>query len=532
MCTILLIDDEPYIRKGLKSMIENSEVEATKIYEASNGEEGIKIISEHTPDIIMTDIRMPDIDGLELIQWIHTNYELPPIIIVISGYDEFNYAQKAMHYGVQEYLLKPVRKEELIRVLNHFIQQLRNEEQEYQSAHLHYVQSKEGIQILQEKYLNLLLTSYDKTHQKRIIDELNRLEIYFKEGAFNLIVADYRGLDESITNTERFIIQNKVEEVFQNIGMEHHIFCDAQKRIIILLWANTPILQEIQMKKIYENIKFNLKKNLNLDMFWGVCSNVGELSNINEAYKIALRSAMFKLFNPVEGIAFNKKLMTKRNIYTYFSGYSAKISSEVELGRKHRIIMLLTECFENLGSKQLSADEYEDFYHYFNNDVYNYFVKKGINIDDIFDEGEVFFKDPSKFWGIEEMKKYIQNYLFTISNIVTAYKQYSPNTKLVNQIIKYLNENYSDNINLNTVADHFKKNNSYLSVLFKKETGIKFVDFLANIRIEQAKKLLLNLDNKVSDIAAQVGYVNPKYFNVVFKKLVGMSPRQFRNRSI
>lgn len=534
MYKILLIDDEPHIRKGLKVIIERGNVEYSKIYEASDGKEGINIINENSPDIIITDIKMPFVDGLELIKWVHNNLKRQPVIIVISGYDDFNYARKAMHYGVQEYLLKPVSREELIRVINNFIHQIKNNEQKYKSAHLQYVQSKEGVQALKEKYLNILITSCNDDMKKGIIDELNRVGVDFRKDLFNLIVVDYRMSNgrtrDTVNNVKRFAINNIVEEVFRNGSMDYFVFYDSQKRMVILLWANVPLLQEIQIKKAYHNIKLNLKKDLNMEVFWGVCSDIEDFLKINDAYEIALNSVMNKIFLPSESIVFNKKPVEDHNIYFYFNSYFSKISSEVELGRKRNIVNLLDDCFKNLKNKNLSANKYENFYNYFNNDIYNHFVKKGINIDAIFRDGETFFRNFDLFWSLDEIKIYMRVYLFNISNIITAYKKSSVDIKLIDQVIQYLNENYNDNINLNTVSDYFEKNNSYLSVLFKKATGEKFIDFLTNIRIEKAKKLLLDLDNKVSDIANQVGYTNPKHFNVVFKKVVGMTPRQFRNK--
>lgn len=191
MFKVLLADDEDAIRMGLKTIISRMGFEFSEIVEASNGREAIHILESFEADIIITDIRMPHVDGLELIEWVTANKKVMPAFIILSGYDDFSYAKKAIQYGVKEYLLKPVSKEEIARVLGNITQQLLGEKQRNEAALLRNIQSREGLELLKEKHLNALIRlRLPDQDEETALKQLSRLGVDFKYHLFRVLVIE------------------------------------------------------------------------------------------------------------------------------------------------------------------------------------------------------------------------------------------------------------------------------------------------------------------------------------------------------
>jgi two-component system response regulator YesN len=532
MYKLLLIDDEDVIRNGLRVIIERG-VKNLQISEASNGREGMERINEHEPDIVITDIRMPHIDGLELIEWVTQNKQKRPAFIIISGFDDFNYAKKAIQYGVKDYLLKPVVKEELIQLLNSITQELDDNIQRHEAELIKAVQGKVGMEVLKERYLNLLIKSayFD---QDAVVKQLLTVGIQFDFELFKIIVVEYKDAKgEPVFNElDRFAIKDAMDAAISNITKGFWSFYDPAMRMIILLSNRDSFLLEAPVKKICEQINRCLVDQLKVSTFFGVGGGVARLSDIWRSYNEALNAVMFKIIHEPGGIVFSKDIADQGANFLSFQEDYHRVTAEIELCMKTNISYLIEEYFHRLEARKTSVSGLMFFYNDFNKYIYDYFCDKGIDFSMVFESGETYFKEFDFFWEVDHLKTYIKEYLTKICDIISAYKNGSPDRKIIEQVIRFMRENYAADINLNIVANHFGKNNSYLSVLFKKETGKNFIDFLTQIRVERAKELLSKSSLKVNDIALKVGYPNPKHFYLVFKKMVGITPMQYRDESM
>lgn len=533
MYKLLLIDDEDVIRNGLRVIIERGGIKDLEILEASNGKEGIEQINEYEPDIVITDIRMPHVDGLELIEWVTQNKQKRPAFIIISGFDDFSYAKRAIQHGVKEYLLKPVVKEELLQLLNSITRELDDNIQRHEAELIKTVQGKVGMEVLKERYLNLLIKStyFD---EGTVLRQLLTVGIKFDFDLFKIIVVEYRDQNgEAVFNElDRFALKDVMDNAISDITKEFWSFYDPTMRIVVLLSNKDSFLLEASVKKICEQINRCLMNHLKVNTFFGVGSGVTMLSDVWKSYNEALNAASYKIIREAGGIMFSKDISAEETNYPPFMVDFVKITGEVELCMKNNISYLIDEYFRKSEVYKMPVLRLLVFYNDFNKYVHDYFSNKGVDFSLIFDSGETYFKEFDYFWTIDQLKAYLNEYLVKICDIITTYKSASPDRKIIEQVIRYMHENYANDINLNIIANHFGKNNSYLSVLFKKETGTNFIDFLTLIRIEKAKELLSKSGLKVQDIAVKVGYPNPKHFYMVFKKIVGITPMQYRDESL
>lgn len=533
MYKILVIDDEETIRRGLKVMIERARIKYAEILEAADGRTGFEMIGKYRPDIVITDIRMPYVDGLELIDKVHKNYSKRPIFIIISGYDDFNYAKRAIKYGVKEYLLKPIVKEDFIQLMNNITQELDDNVERHAAELVKNIQSKLGVELLQEKYFNSLITG-TYYEENTVLKQLLQLGVDFSSDQFKVLVMEYRPRDpetgKKFDEMDRFALKEAADEGIAGVLKQVWTFYDADLRFVILFCNPENFFFEANLKKICEQLTRTFNKHLPVHTFFGVGASVSSLANIQKSYHDALYWTLFKIFREPESIVFGKDPAAEEKYLPNPLNF-LKLTSEIELGMKRTVALLIDEHFQLFEYHKRPLARLIGFYDEFNRYMYHYFTEKGIDFSIVFEPGEEDFHELDSFWSLEELKDYLKGYLGKIADIIYTYKSSGPDRKIIEHVIRYMRENYDKDINLNIIAAHFGKNNSYLSVLFKKETGQNFVDYLTMIRMEKAKELLNQNKLKIQDIAAKVGYPNAKHFCMVFKKIVGVSPTQYRENA-
>ncbi len=527
---MLIIDDEEIIRRGLEAIIKRSEVKCSKIYTAADGWEGLELIIKYQPDIVITDIKMPHLDGLELIARVQKISLKRPVFIIISGYDDFNYAKQAIKYGVKEYLLKPIDKEEMIQLLHNISLELDDNIQRHEAELVKNMQSKVGMELLKEKYFNQLIQG-DIYDEKTFRKQLSSLGVVFNSNLFRILVIEYciqnQESPKVLDEMDRFALKDAVDDGISVITKEFWSFYDTSLRLVILLCNADNFLIENHIKKIYEQINKYLSVYIKVDTFLGVGNGVTGLDSIQHSYEEALNMALYKVIRQPGEILFSKGMDDINENPNYHNNFT-RLASEVELCMKNNVAKLLDEFFHQMQFDQGSISKLSTFYNEFNQYMYDYFTEKGIDFTVVFEPGTDDFRELDSFWDLEQIKEYLNGYLLKICNIISAYRATSPDRKIIEQVIRYIRDNYDKDINLNIVANLFHKNNSYLSVLFKKETGQNFIDYLTMIRIEKAKELLAQNRLKIVDVSNKVGYPNAKHFCMVFKKVVGLSPTQYR----
>lgn len=480
MHTLLIVEDEKMIRQGIKSMIQRSGVPVDNILECNNGETALEILKTQQVDVMFTDIRMPKMDGIALVKAMQ---ELPhaPLTVAVSGYDDFSYAVEMMRMGVREYILKPVDREKIREILEKLNAEiLKGQESAKQDRDL-------GCQQLKYAILNKNMTKAEKELLVKLYDNT------FVTEKYQIVCTNDSGASKSDSGGDTpYVYLNSVD------GNE----------LYILDTEYLPVLLRDEMVSRYV----------------GVSSTHCGLDTLKEAYDEAFqaRKESFYLGRPVS--KYNEMIIRKATTLHLEEGVINQIVQQLGTDKYEDAIRQLKRIFKNAslggytpaemeGSMQVLLDgvltTYANVLKTEKEDVKNYYTIYGYNCLEEYES---------------EVLGWLTNFCDTLNSRFDDYK----NKQKIQQAIEYIKENYDKDLNMAVVSNHISMNYSLFSYVFKQYTGNNFVNYLKEIRIEAAKRLLEETDMKVIDISSQVGYENEKHFMKTFKATCGVSPTEYR----
>lgn len=485
---VYLLDDEPYILEGLKYIVPWQEYGFKIVGSSSNGKDGFDNIITQNIDLIITDIMMPNMTGLELISKLkkekyNTNF------LVLSAFQEFKYVKEAINMGAENYLLKPIDTEELSNNLKSIYQKIKKKEE----------------QIIDKNIVknNLLLKLITENYDENVINELNRLNIKFNDYRYciiNIEVNDESYNIEDITFKNKSILHVKNKSNIYLIIDEHNL--------------DDTIMELIELKNYMINKSGPI-------LYISIGSLVNNIREINNSFKASMEVNEYKIIHPNK--SWIKIYKEKIDINNYdnieFEELKSILVNKEFIKTEEYINAIFTKlrCDEKLTPKQIKMKSIEIFL-----SVYNYFNESKV-IKDLHKYFDYIINNNNTLDDIQiqliNMIRYIQ------SKLEQAEDSMSP---VIIKLLDYIEENYKYDLNLKEISDKLNINSIYLGQLFQREIGILFSDYLNNFRINKAKKLLLDTNLKASEIGMLVGYRNKNYFYRKFKSIAGLTPSEWK----
>ncbi|MFD0958252.1 response regulator transcription factor [Paenibacillus chungangensis] len=521
---ILVVDDEKLIRDGIAFMLKHKFYHYENVYEFRNGEEALSWLEEEKADLIITDVRMPYVDGIELIRRVK---KMQPSVhfIIISGYAEFHYAEQALNMGVSGYLLKPIQdqafKETMDKVLTE-IEEIRNKDQlqtEYERL------SKKMDDSSLEQKLHLFF----KTGQEGAVDEIASflppdhsyvLAIVHIDGAsFYQSTFQYSDLD-----LIKFSLNNLLQEYSDKTPLKAVLcnhFTDRNQQFVLL--SNE---DEQQLRKQYAAILMqwhvNLSEYLNLSVTIGVSRvHMGLHTNLYREAHDAYHQRFIQGSNRVLHYVLQQKNWKLPRAQLQL------LQKYMERQDLHAVGLILDELFANETYTHSSVNYIYALWL----EIWNLIILLAhrLNVEQDTEWETVFINESTlnRFTTLQDMKKYIYSF---ISNLFCDdYNQKPDAIHTVLRVKQYIDNHYEQELSLNELAMQFAMVPSYFSTMFKKVCGQSFKKYVTDLRIAAAKQLLLESDSIVDDIAQAVGYADVQYFYRVFKQQTGMTPLQYRH---
>ena len=535
---VFLVEDEMVIRRGIKNSIDWEKEGYIFCGEASDGELAYPMIIKEKPDILITDIRMPFMDGLELCKLVKK--ELPNIkILILSGYDEFDYAKEAIRLGVTEYLLKPISSGKLLEALNGVSESIRREKEDKDLVRKYMEEMRENTEHEKQKFFEQMIAG--NLSMADALETGKKYEMSLSAGMYNLLLFRFtlgeenRKSGELLGEAEYAIekLTERLEYVFEfQRGVEGWAF---------LLMADNEEQMSERVKELSKDLEEIMKNYSTIAYFGGIGQPVARLRELEESFGEAERALAARFTMELNRIISVDDIRMAQNVDTLDD---IEITSFGEIEKTRTML----EKFLNNGVED-EIDEFVDVYinelpeenlksvlmrQYIIMDAYIVMMSFCEKIEGI--EGEMQaqseeLKNSMKTsQTLEEIKNYIRMLLKKIIGVrdTISGRRYSDIIEIAKDQIRktYM----SDEISLNTIAAEVGMSPSYFSSIFSKEMGKTFVEYLTEIRMDRAKELLMCSSMKTSEIGYEVGYKDPHYFSYIFKKTQNCTPKEFRAR--
>lgn len=495
---VLLVDDEPNVRHGVKMMIPWEKLGYKVIGEGEDGDDGLAKMIIMKPDVVIADVKMPGMTGIEMIQ-AAKNSGFSGKCLILSGYSDFTYAKEAMALGVKGFILKPVDEEELIEALRN----LRKEIQEERKVE---ATMQKGSEYMNTRLVRALLLGDDN-----VINE-SSLSMY-----------NYRNYDVAIISTAEDMELDEQLMLLETVKQRIETFSDVDVITLDLSGITAVIFKGWSRSEIIEQLK-----KLNKD-FWGrifvaLGDTVSNFHDIKHSYLEA--GALFKnRFMYLHcGVITTDTLAEESSSDSEISEIIDQIYAYVEINDTERLASTLETLRMALCSNSYTAERIKVTCITAAMELKNRLVK---NIGD--KKTEQFINDEfiAKLGEKSSLFDIIELFRITLTELSCTY--FGRTTKsTMERVVQYIRSNYNRELKLELLANIFGYNSAYLGKVFHQYTGENFNNYLDRIRITEAKRLLSMDEHKVYEVAEMVGYTNINYFHNKFKKYVGISPLSYK----
>lgn len=542
MLKTFLVEDEVVIREMIKKMIPWEQYGFELAGEASDGEMALPLILKSKPDLLITDIKMPFMDGLTLCKLVKK--ELPDIkIVILSGYDDFNYAKQAINIGVEDYLLKPITKNAFIERL----EEIHNRYEHEKTQKEYYEKFKLEMQEYERNasrdfFESLVRADFDLEEIYRRADRLN-LDIVAE--AYNILIFTPDASDSSYNSSEGYSdweaeVHKKIENYFLShpVAMlfRHQVFSYA-----ILVKGQRDTIKKNTCECVETIQKIMEETRANVDWFVAVGEEADRLSRIKQSYHTAARTYAFRYLYDGHILYYNMLEQVKEN--------SADTSKTEAVQLKNvNINALNPEILQKFLSSGLE-DEVDSFVHdYFHaigrepmeSLVFHNYVVLNVRFSVLSFLKKIGYDDTelSREETDDVVKKTSQSTEASVAYAVEVLKRAiairdenagSQNRSVLKQAIDFIDGHYMDEeISLNRVAHAANVSANHFSALFSQNMGQTFIEYLTSLRMDKAKELLRCTSKRSSEIAGEVGYKDAHYFSYLFKKTQGMTPSEYR----
>ncbi len=508
MMNVLLVDDEPWVLEGLRTMVNWGNHGFQICGEALNGNDALKMIQELQPELVVTDINMPVVSGLELVEQSNKTLARPPKFVILSGYDNFNYALTAMRHKVTEYLLKPIDEEEIEAILERVGKKIREE--------LATEQSQNRIQFLfTNNLLNRLIQG--EYNENLELQAARSLDLGYNAKLTCALI-------EAVPGPEN--LRQRVQDCFPQ--ERDRSFQDSSGRIGVIIPVDA--YPSTRLEEIGLRMHRDLSTDLNQPVIITFSDPMIGIRSIRELYLQALEISKWKRSQGKEGVFYYKNCKQPAGFDDAYKEKIKQLTEKVFADDKVKIRCLIDEIQALFASGQHGIESAKAHIA----DLELTFCRQ---ISAMNGEPDVLMRSMYEKYGslsgignYPVLNEYIEDLCLETASLLSRLVRQNENNTIFH-VIQYVEREYKNKLQLQDLAKHFHMNATYLGQLFKKETGKPFNEYLNEKRIEEAKSMLKRTQIKISDVALQVGYPNTDYFISKFKSSTGMLPSAYKQET-
>ncbi|MDQ0338654.1 two-component system response regulator YesN [Caldalkalibacillus uzonensis] len=525
MYKVLLVEDEALERQALRSMLESMFDDLDVVGEAENGRKAIELAEALHPDIITIDIKMPGMDGLQTIEEIK-NIHPNARFIVLSAYDAFDYAQKAIELNVTHYVLKPYKRAELKEKVHRACQQIDRDRAE----RLEKLKLKDQLghmsTLAEIEWVSTLI--YDQIHDLSFETLTDLLGIHFTYGAGVIVYVQPKSnaasqpkgdapCRQAVYQTVKNQLKKQMQCLVGPMTGDHipvFIFMDGNGMSVSL---RSHIV--VSLRNVFQQLS---AKNILTDchLIAGVGRPSRTLASLKQSYHEAMLAVRGR---SVKGNIrfYDDLLLNEKDLHIPFEK-EKRLLQAVQHGQTESAVQILNEIMDEVSvgfQNQLV-------------EVSRYLSELFIILTRISEEARMLTQELTSFLHAASVEQLRETALYRLQLILAQINKegHHHSEDILNRAKSYLHDHYNEDISLDMVARHVGLSPYYFSKLFKEQMSMNFIDYLTQLRIDKAKELMLTSNLSVKEICFEVGYRDPNYFSRVFKKSEGITPSQFRRR--
>ncbi|MDO4276884.1 MAG: response regulator [Eubacteriales bacterium] len=532
MIKVVIADDEKRVCDLIQFLVDWDSLGMEVVFVAYNGIQALEAIEKYRPDVVITDIRMPGYSGLEMIE--RAKSLVPDMeIVIISGYSRFEYAKEAIKFGVREYLLKPIRQEELAGALARISAEYRQRQKRLSDDEKLRSFERKDLARTRSALFEEVLFQKRLERQELTIENLNNLyQFHFGDGLFQVVVLKIDGFHEGKGKDLEFA-EEKVRKLLPEflgsecIDMEY--FLERGMFYIFLNFTRDKQSLRRQLKALLAELLLQKDILKELDITIGAGEILDSPERIRESFKSALWSVEQRLIEGTHRVIESRGEYTSNladsELFHNFNRNFIQVLECQDLDGVRREIQELRDAL--LSDRKVTGHEILQMSKEVMN-LYSLTMTKGQfpteHLEELFDD---FNQGIHSYGSVKEIFDYLETMLCR-SFIKMMEDKKQADSRPIREAKKYIQENFAGPITLEKVSEVVGFNPAYFSGLFKQETGTTFTEYLLKLRMEQAKTLLKETKLSVSSICTQVGYSDTKHFTKSFTKYTSLKPNEYR----
>lgn len=531
MLKVFLVEDEFVVREGIKNNVKWSEHGYEFCGEASDGELALPMIQKLQPDILITDIKMPFMDGLTLSKLVKD--EFPWIeIIILSGYADFEYAKKGINLGVAEYLTKPINGEELIKEVDHLSEKIMEKKKEREIQEKYKAEMSENLlRVKKELFQNLVSGDVSVSE---LLENARRISIDLSAIWYNIVLIKIKSSKHEQEEYSNSLVE--IERKLAALEKEDNLLIferNLEGKALFFRAESEQDLQETQERELTK-LKDIFEQYENITYFGGIGKPVNRLREIPVSYENAEHAFAHRFLNQ-ESQFFDSSNLRKdetpvRDVFNIREVDIKQLEKErvrefLKVGDIEEVRYFVDEFFKSIGFQAMDSNIFRQ---YIAMDAYFCTVEFVESIQADRNEIEPLDIATGVIADVDSTKNYIER----IISKALQLREHAAGDRyghIVDEVCSYIEEHYAEEeLSLNLLASHVNFSPNHLSMVFSQQTGQTFIKYLTDYRMNKAKELLRCTGKRSSEISLEVGYKDPHYFSYLFKKTQGMTPTQYR----
>lgn len=536
MVNVLIVDDEAVIREGIIKSIDWGSYDINIVGEASNGVEALEIFKNKMPDIVITDIRMPIMDGLELSRNL---IELMPSVklIILTGYGEFEYAKKAIEFKVSKFVLKPIGAEELVKIVLKLKDEIYDEKRKATEGKSFELLFQENLPVIRGRLINRLTDgSYSSISKDEILKKAKTLNMDFSGPiyqVFILAIDDYFYCVDNQTPEKRELLLDSVLNIADEALASYTKGFLCRNEISLFVGIINTGRHDFNIIGMCKYLQFLISKHLKISISIGIGNEKNDIYKVFESYDEAFNALRNRIYKGKNAVIHIKDVaedtgMTSSGFLQNYNNEEKELLFCLKLIDQNKVNDLFNRLFERFVSMKVDYNNIKNVCLKLLLAAFREIDEMGINIEGHLNIQFDLFNEIEKCEIIDDIKIWMINVTEKMIEVIENGKNETYKS-IVKIAIDYIMKHYNEPLSLTIIAEKVHVTPNYFSRVFRKETNENFIEWLNKYRIEKAKEFLTDFSLKTYEVAEKVGFNNYKHFSYNFRKYVGCSLTEYKN---